>query len=141
MPLAFYGDIMAFQIPESMDKCLYFTRRTLDNDGSIMAWVEKKDCPECAKAKMGKPQKDDGKVKIRAKVYTCPGCGYEEEKKEHEESCKLKIIYTCPHCKHQGEIEIPYKRKKFKGVDAFVFQCESCNEKIAITKKMAKPKK
>lgn len=130
---------MAFQIPSSMDGCLYFTRRTLENDGKIMAWVEKKDCPKCKKAKMGKPV-DDGQVKIRAPYYVCPACGYQEEKKAHEESCDVKVIYTCPYCKKSGEATTPYKRKKFEGVDAFVFECGSCKKKIGISKKMADKK-
>jgi len=132
---------MAFELPNSMDECLYFTRRTLDNDGKIIAWVEKKECSECGKAKMGKPVGDNGKVKIRAKEYVCPGCGFKQDKKEHEESCEVKIIYTCPHCGNQGEITAPYVRKSFEGVKAVVFECQKCNKKIGITKKMAEGKK
>jgi predicted RNA-binding Zn-ribbon protein involved in translation (DUF1610 family) len=131
---------MSFKIPDSMDECLYFTRRTLNNDGRVMAWVERKDCISCGKAKMGKPV-DKGKIKIRATEYICPACGASEEKKAHEESCTVKIIYTCPYCKNQGETTAPYKRKKFEGVDAVIFECQKCSEKIGITKKMADPKK
>lgn len=131
---------MALKIPDSANKCLYFTNRTLDPDGKAIAWVEKELCPKCKKAKMGKPV-EKGKVKIRAKEYVCPECGYTEEKKEYEGSCELKIIYTCPFCQHEGDATVPYIRKKFEGVDAFVFECESCQKKIAITKKMKKPKK
>ena len=46
------------------------------------------------------------------------------------------IKYTCPECKYEGEIQIPYKRKKIQGVDALVFNCQKCNAKIIITKKM-----
>jgi predicted RNA-binding Zn-ribbon protein involved in translation (DUF1610 family) len=131
---------MAFELPNSMDECLYFTRRTLDNDGKVVAWVERKTCLDCGKAKMGKPV-DKGKVKIRATVYVCPDCGAEEDKKTHEESCEVKIIYTCPHCKNQGETTTLYKRKKFQGVDSIIFECEKCGQKIPITKKMSNPKK
>lgn len=131
---------MGFKMPNSMDECLYFSRRTLDPDGKAVAWVEKKDCPKCGKAKMGKPV-EKGSVKIRAKEYVCPECGFTEEKKEHEESCEVKIIYTCPYCKHEGETTTPYKRKKFEGADAFVFECQKCKKKIGITKKMKDTKK
>jgi len=125
-----------------MEECVYFTRRTLDNDGKIVAWVEKKKCPECGKANMGKPvDEKTGKPKIRSKEYICPECKYTEEKKEHEESCEVKIIYTCPHCKHEGETVTPYKRKSFEGVKAIVFECQDCGKKIGITKKMAEGKK
>lgn len=132
---------MAFELPKSMNDCLYFTRRSLENGGSIIAWVERRDCTACNKAKMGKPVGKDGKIKIRATEYVCPACGYTEEKKVHEEAATVKVLYTCPHCSHKGEATTPYKRKKFGGVDAYVFACGKCNEKIGVTKKMAEKKK
>ena len=123
-----------------MDDCLYFTRRSLENSGNAIAWVERRECPKCKKATMGKPV-EKGKVKIRATKYVCPACDYSEEKQEHEDASTVKIIYTCPYCSHKGEATTPYKRKKFGGVDAYVFVCEKCNEKIGITKKMAEKKK
>jgi predicted RNA-binding Zn-ribbon protein involved in translation (DUF1610 family) len=137
---------MALVQPNSMEECLYFTRRDLENDGSLFAWVYKKKCPECGKAKMGKPiDEKTGKPKIRAKEYVCPECGHTEEKVEHEESCNADIIYTCK-CGHEGEISIPYKRKKVqllnektgkkKAADALIFHCSKCNERILITKKL-----
>jgi hypothetical protein len=131
--------LMGFTLPESMDECLYFSRRTLGKDGKAVAWVEKKMCPQCKKAKMGKPV-EKGSVKIRAPLYRCPACGHEEEKKAHEESCDVKIMYTCPFCKANGEAITPYKRKKLDGVDAFVFECTSCKKKLGITKKMKEKK-
>jgi hypothetical protein len=126
---------MALQMPNSVSECLYFTNRTIDADGKVIAWVEKKLCPKCKKAKMGKPV-EKGKVKIRAKEYVCPACQYTEQKVEHEESCTLSIMYTCPYCKHKGETQIPYKRGKFDGIPAFIFECEKCKKKIPITKKL-----
>ncbi|MFP4524537.1 MAG: hypothetical protein ACLFO2_04485 [Candidatus Woesearchaeota archaeon] len=131
---------MALKQPESMDDLLYFTRRTLEPKGRVMAWAFKKDCPECGKALMGKPV-EKGKVKIRAKEYVCPACGHTEDKQEHEKTVELNVQYTCPACEHQGEATTPYKRKTFKGVKAFVIQCEACGEKIPVTKKMKEPKK
>jgi predicted RNA-binding Zn-ribbon protein involved in translation (DUF1610 family) len=131
---------MALKQPESMDDLLYFTRRTLEPKGRVMAWAFKKDCPECGKALMGKPV-EKGKVKIRAKEYVCPECGHTEDKAEHEKTVELNVQYTCPKCEHQGEATTPYKRKTFKGVKAFVVQCEECGEKIPVTKKMKEPKK
>lgn len=126
---------MGFTMPDSMDQCLYFTRRSLDNDGKIVAWVERQSCSKCKKGKMGKPV-EKGKVKTRAAYYECPECKFQQDKKEHEESCEVKVIYTCPFCKHKGEATTPYKRKKWDGMDAYVFVCENCNKKIGITKKM-----
>ena len=130
---------MGLQMPNSMSECLFFSNRTLDEDGKATAWVYKLDCPKCKKAKMGKPV-EKGKVKIIAKEYVCPECGYVEEKAEHEEKAKVEIIYTCPECKHEGEAEVPYVRKSYKGTKAFVFVCEGCKAKLGITKKMAVPK-
>ena len=124
-----------FQIPESMTDCLYFTNR-----GDILAWVYRKECPECHKAKMGKPV-EKGKVKTRAKEYVCPECGYSEEKQEHEESCEVQAQYTCPECGKEGESSTPYKRKSYKGVPSYILECEHCGGKIPLTKKLKEPKK
>ncbi|MCF7860636.1 hypothetical protein K9M79_00195 [Candidatus Woesearchaeota archaeon] len=126
--------------PDSMDECLYFTRRTI-GDGHIVAWALKKECPECKKALMGKPIGKEGKVKIRASEYVCPECGHTEQKKEHEATLTLSVEYTCPHCKHKGESETKYQRKSFQGVQSFIIACDNCGEKIPITKKMKEPKK
>jgi predicted RNA-binding Zn-ribbon protein involved in translation (DUF1610 family) len=136
---------MSLKQPNSMDECLYFTRRELANNGSLFAWVYKKTCPQCKKVKMGKPV-EKGKVKIRADYYVCPGCGYQEQETPHEESCMLDIVYRCPKCSFEGETSIPYIRKKTQmfdeekqkkvSVDAFPFNCGKCNEKILVTKKL-----
>ncbi len=131
---------MALKEPESMEELVYFTRRTIGEKGKVKAWAYKIKCPKCHKALMGKPV-ENGKVKIRATIYECPNCGYTESKAEHEKKLQLEIKYTCPFCEHKGETTIPYKRKTWQGVKAFVFQCESCGEKIGITKKMKEPKK
>ena len=128
--------------PESMENLIYMTRRKLDEKGKAMAWVYKQKCTKCGKALMGKPKDEKtGKAKIRAKEYVCPECNHTVEKKEYEETLTAEIKYTCPKCEKDQEIAIPYKRKKTKGVDALVFDCESCGEKILITKKMKKEKK
>lgn len=127
-------------MPNSMEECIYFTRRAIGN-GKAVAWVLKEKCPECHKAKMGKPiNEKTGRPKIRATEYVCPECDYTVEKQEYEETLTCSIIYTCPECFHQGEIQVPYIRKSFKGVKAVVFECDKCEEKIPITKKMAFPK-
>lgn len=126
--------------PESMEELVYFTRRDIGS-GKVMAWVSRRSCPKCGKAPMGKPVGTDGHVKIRAKEYVCPSCGHTVEKQEYEESLTCEIKYTCPHCGNIGEIEVLFKRKKYQGIDAVVFNCEKCGKAIAITKKMKKEKK
>jgi transcription elongation factor Elf1 len=133
---------MALKQPESMDECLYFSNRSMEEvkEGQVTAWVYRKECPKCKKAEMGKPVVK-GKVKIRAKEYVCPECNFTEEKEEHEESLTLEAVYTCPWCGKEGEGTTPYVRKKFKGVLAYIIVCEHCGEKIPITKKLKKIKK
>lgn len=132
---------MALKEPESMDGLIYFTRRAKENE-KIMAWVYKIDCPECKKAKMGKPiDAKTGKVKSRAKEYVCPECGYTEEKEEHEGKVTLEAKFTCPHCGKESEGTTKYTRKTFEGVKSYIVVCEHCGGKIGITKKMKESKK
>lgn len=131
---------MSLKFPESMDECIYFTRRVIGN-GKAVAWVFKEECPECHKDLMGKPKDEKtGRAKIRATEYVCPSCSHTVEKKEYEETLTCNIQYTCPDCKHAGEIAVPYIRKSFKGAKAVIFECAECNTKIPITKKMKAPK-
>ena len=125
--------------PESVGECVYFTNRVMGN-GKAMAWVYRIDCPKCHKSKMGKPV-EKGKIKTRADEYKCPECGYTETKEQHEPNLTVEVIYTCPHCGHQGEATTGYTRKSFEGVPAYVFQCGKCGQRIGITKKMKKTKK
>jgi predicted RNA-binding Zn-ribbon protein involved in translation (DUF1610 family) len=127
--------VAKMKVPDSMEDCLYFTNR-----GEILAWVYRKECPECHKDKMGKPVVK-GKVKTRADKYVCPECDYEEPKQEHEESLHLESKYTCPECGKDGESTCPYKRKSYKGVQAFVVNCQHCQADIPLTKKLKEPKK
>jgi len=127
--------------PESMEDIIYFTNRTLEEGkGKLKAWVYKKLCPKCQKAKMGKPV-EKGHVKIRAKEYVCPACNFTEEKAEHEESLTLEAKYLCPYCNKEGESTAPYTRKSFMGVKAYIVECQHCKAKIPVTKKMKKIKK
>jgi len=121
---------MTLRMPESMNECLYFTNR--DN---VMAWVYRKTCPKCKKAKMGKPVVK-GKIKTRAEVYECPACKYTEDKIPHEESLVIEAQYTCPKCNKEGESTGQYKRKPFMGVPSYIVECQHCKEKIPITKKL-----
>lgn len=130
------------KMPESMDECFYFTNRTLENNGSIIAWVHRPVCPKCKKGIMGKPvDPKTGKVKSRADIYVCKECGYEVEKEEMDPTLTVEVQYKCPKCGNEGETTTDYKRKSFKGVQAYVFTCEKCGEKIGITKKMKETKK
>ncbi|MCP3685905.1 MAG: hypothetical protein GY861_24930 [bacterium] len=126
--------------PESMDECIYFTQRDIDG-GEAMVWVFKQECPKCKKAIMGKPIGDNGKVKVRAKEYVCPECGYTVEKQEYEEGLTACAEYTCPKCKNQGELQVPFKRKNIDGVLTLRLQCEKCECNLDITKKMKEKKK
>ncbi len=132
-------------MPESMDECFYFTNRKIkldEGEGNIIAWVKKPKCPKCKKGIMGKPVNEKtGKVKIRAKEYKCPECGYTVSKEEFDPTLTVEIEYKCPFCGNEGEAETEYKRKTWKGVKAYVFKCGKCGKKIGITKKMKKPKK
>ena len=132
--------------PSSVDLCVYFTNRNIGN-GKVRAWVFKGMCTKCGKGLMGKPKDEKtGKVKIRAKEYACPACGYRVEQEEYEESLMAGIKYICPYCGNEDEIEIPFKRKKVqildeiemkkKTVDALRFQCSKCNNNIDVTKKI-----
>jgi len=138
---------MTLKEPESMDGCVYFTNRFLDNEGYIKAWVSKELCPKCQKSLMGKPKdKKTGKAKIRANEYECSSCGYKENKEEYEEKLTANIKYKCPYCKNESEIQIPFKRKKVQRfnekkqkketVEALVFDCSKCRKRIEVTKKM-----
>ncbi|MBR9700534.1 hypothetical protein GOV11_01575 [Candidatus Woesearchaeota archaeon] len=134
---------MALEIPDSMGECVYFTRRKFTADkGKAIAWVRHIPCEECGKGMMEKPRdKKTGNYKVRASEYTCTKCGYTEEKKEHENKLTAEIIYQCPFCMHDGEVVVPYARKSFYGKKAILFACDSCGEKLGITKKMGVPEK
>lgn len=134
---------LKLSLPNSMDECVYFTRRSLDDGsggfaGKAVSWVLKEDCPKCHKAKMGKPRGKDGHVMIRATEYVCPhaSCAYTVAKKDYEDTLTCNIIYTCPYCKKAGETQVPYVRKTFDGVKAVVFDCQHCKKKLGISKKM-----
>lgn len=132
---------MPLKEPQSMDELIYFTNRTLEGGkGKIKAWVYRKLCPKCGKAKMGKPI-EKGEVKTRAKEYKCPSCGFTEEKKQHEESLTLEAKYICPECGKEGESTTEYKLKNFMGVPSYVVECSNCKAKIPLTKKMKDVKK
>ena len=133
--------ILELRQPESMDELVYFSRRKTP-EGRVMAWAFRELCPKCKKELMSKPlDPKTKKPKVRAKEYVCNACGYEVSDKEYEESLELCVDYTCGSCEHEGKTKIPYKRKTFMGVKAFVFECDNCKTKIPITKKMKEPKK
>ncbi len=130
---------MALRFPDSMDECIYFTRRAT-GDGKVVCWVLKERCPQCGKGLMGKPKGPDGKVKIRAKEYTCPDCNHTVEKQAYEDTLTASVQYICPGCKSEGEIQIPFRRKKVQGIDMLRFQCGKCKADIEIAKKFKEKK-
>ena len=126
---------MTLRMPQSMDECIYFSNRSLGDKGQVIAWVYRKTCPQCKKAKMGKPVVK-GKVKTRATEYVCPACGFTEEKIVHEESLMMEAQYTCPHCGKKGEGVGEYKRKVYQGILSYLVACQHCKKNIPITKKL-----
>ncbi|MEM4756319.1 MAG: hypothetical protein QW594_04265 [Candidatus Woesearchaeota archaeon] len=130
---------MQIREPESMEELVYFTKRQLGEKGYAKAWVFREQCPKCKKALMGKPV-EKGAVKIRASEYVCPACKYAMPKQAYEETLTANISYSCQYCQKTGQTQIPFKRKKVHGVDALVFHCTFCNQKMLITKKMKETK-
>lgn len=129
---------MALQDPDSMEELVYFTNREFEEGGQVTCWVRKKECPKCGQGLMGKPRDEKtGGVKVRARIYACPDCGFTMNKKQYEETLTAEIRYTCPHCGKQGETTTLFKRKKIKGVETLRITCEHCGGTIDITKKMA----
>ena len=131
---------MTLKKPSSMEECLYFTNRSI-GDGYAIAWVYRKECPKCKKGRLGKPIKKNGKVDKKADYYECPLCKYQETNEQVENTVKLEVQYKCPHCGNEGETTTEYKRKTFEGVPSYVFECQKCNKKIGITKKLKQTKK
>jgi predicted RNA-binding Zn-ribbon protein involved in translation (DUF1610 family) len=127
--------------PSSMEECLYFSNRTLGENGKAMAWVYRAECPSCKKGRIGKPIKKNGKPDKKADHFECPECKHQISNEEAENIFKVEVKYTCPHCGNVGEATTEYKRRSFQGVQAFVFACGKCGEKIGITKKLKATKK
>ena len=94
---------------------------------------------------MGKPV-EKGKVKIRAKEYTCKECNNTVPKEEYESTLTASVVYDCPHCGKHGDQQVPFKRKKMRLFDeqeqkkitaeVLRLQCHACKQNIDITKKM-----
>jgi len=122
--------------PESMDDLLYFTRRKLDNDGWVHAWVWRPKSP--AGNPMGK-EKDSktGRPKVRSKMLVDPKTGYEIS--IDDVNLQVEIKYKSPHDGSEGETTVPFKWKTYQGVKSIVFTDKAGN-KIPITKKMKTPK-
>ncbi len=121
--------------PKGMEELIYFTNRIMGS-GKARVWVFKQQCEKCKKAMMGKPVDDKGHVKIRAKEYQCPSCKYTVEKQAYEDTLLANVDYVCPSCKYAGKQQVPFKRKKVKGVEMLRFPCEKCKANIDVTKKM-----
>ena len=126
--------------PESMDECVYFTRREI-GEGKAMAWIFRKKCDKCQEGLMIKPLNKRGKPDKKSPIYVCNKCNQEEDNESVESSYIVHIEYTCPNCKHEGQTTSEYKRISFKGIPSYVFECDNCHEKLGVTKKMKEPKK
>lgn len=132
---------MAYEIPDSMDDLVYFSRRNIaETKGKTIAWVPKDNCEKCKKGLMSKPvDEKTGKIRVRALEYKCNNCGNIEDKKEHESKLNAMIIYECPFCNNKGETTVPFARKSWYGKKAIVFQCAKCKEKLGLVKKLGIP--
>ena len=131
--------------PKSIDECVYFTRRN-DSNSKVVVWVFREKCPQCKEGLMGKPiDQKTGRFKIRATEYVCPKCNYSINEEGYESNLMANIKYECS-CGYNGELQIPFKRKKTMkfddelqkkvSVDALIFECDKCKKKIYIAKKM-----
>ena len=125
---------------ESMTECIYFTNRTIDS-GRAVAWVFRKECPKCKKDVLQKPSTKSGKPDKKSPIYVCKNCRYEEKNEDVEKDLILNVEYKCPNCGSEGETTTEYKRKNFEGVPSYVFECQKCNKKIGLTKKLKETKK
>jgi len=132
---------MEIKKPDSMEECIYFTNRSLGEEGFATAWVYRKICPKCKDGKLGKPIKKNGKPDKKSPNYECVSCKYQETNEETEADLRVEIEYKCPDCGNESLTTSEYKRITFEGVPAYVFDCEKCNKKLGITKKMKKTKK
>ncbi len=137
---------MALVEPKSMNECVYFTNRISDK-GKLRCWVFKEKCPKCGKALMAKPRDPKtGKIKIRAEEFKCPECSYTIQEQEYENGLTASIQYTCKYCNHNGEIQVPFQRKKVKIfneegtkgklIESLRFQCQKCLKNLDVTHKM-----
>jgi len=97
---------MALKKPNSMEECIYFTRRAVDS-GKIMAWVFREACSKCKQGLMGKPvDAKTGSAKIRALEYVCPSCKYTVPKAEYEDTLTCNVEYICPKCKKKMTVGV-----------------------------------
>ncbi|MCX6708190.1 MAG: hypothetical protein NTW67_00875 [Candidatus Woesearchaeota archaeon] len=58
---------MPLKQPESVDECVYFTRRTIDK-GHVMCWAFKEKCPKCGKALVFECAKCKQKIAVTKKL-------------------------------------------------------------------------
>ena len=129
---------MTIKEPENMDDLFYYTRRTLENDGWVRAWVYRPPSPN-GKGLLSKPLDPKTKrPKIRSTIYVDDD-GNEYPVKEINKTLFVEIKYKSPFTGKEGETKVPFIRKTFQGAPSFVFEDQEGN-KIGITKKMKKPK-
>ncbi len=134
---------MGLTKPKSMEECIYFTNRVISSQagsGKAIAWVLRVQCTQCNKGFIGKPLNKSGKFDKKADHYVCYSCGYEESNEQMENKLVLNIEYKCPFCSFEGETTSEYKRRKFEGIESYVFECQNCHKNIGITKKMKEKK-
>ena len=139
--------------PKNATELFYYTDRDIDK-GWVRAWVFKLKCPKCG-TPMQKPRNKQGKPIKKADYYECPKCGFKMSSKDYESKLVTNIQYKCPYCGHEGETQIPFRRKRVsykvfdemkgkdvrKSVEALVFKCEKCGKEIYITKKLKEIKR
>jgi len=61
---------MTLREPESMEECVYFTNRAIDN-GHAKAWVFREKCPKCKKGMMSKPfdEKEESSKRAQQSMF------------------------------------------------------------------------
>ena len=84
---------MTLKVPTNTLDCLYFTNRSIGEEGYAKAWVYKGTCPKCNTLTIGKPIKKNGKVDKKAEVYECSTCKYQQPNEEAEAKLKVEIKY------------------------------------------------
>lgn len=121
--------------PKDISELDFFTRQIIGEDGFAFMWCYKPLCPECKKARVKKAKKRD-------KNYSCIECKKEFEPEEYKGLLKFNLEYTCPECKHKGELHGDWDKPKSKTAPTMLkFACEKCGAKLKVMRIKKEKKK